>query len=165
MILTTVVQWIHIFGAIGWLGGVLVFGIVIGPAMEKFSAPTRGEFVVSVVPRFLRFIGVFSVLTVVFGVVTVAAYANGDYSIMSLSTSFGLYIATGAILSLVAIGIAMVVVVPSSRKIVKIAESLMKNPGPPPPELIAAARRLRTGSLSAMVILIVVTMFMVAAAT
>lgn len=165
MILTTVVQWVHIFGAIGWLGGAMVFGIVIGPAMEKFSAPTRGEFVVRVVPRFVRFIETFSILTVVFGILTVAAYANGDYSIMSLSNSFGLYISIGAVLAVVAIGIAMGVIVPATHKIVKITESLMKSPAQPPPELMVASKRLKFGSLSAMVILIAVTVLMVAAAT
>ncbi len=165
MILTTVVQWVHIFGAIGWLGGAMVFGMVIGPAMEKFSAPTRGEFVVKVVPRFTRFIEVFSIVTVVFGLLTVAVYANGDYSIMSLSNSFGLYISIGAVLAVVAIVIGLGVIIPAAHKIVKITESLMKNPAPPPPELTVAAKRLKFGSVSAMVILIVVTIFMVAAAT
>jgi len=81
---------------------------------------------------------------------------------MSPSTSFGLFISIGAVLSLVAEALAFTVIVPSAHKMVKITESMMKNPGPPPPELAVAANRLRIGSTAGMVLLIVVTIFMVA---
>ena len=165
MILNTVVLWLHIFGAIGWLGGAMIFGIVIGPMLPKLSAPARGEFLVKVVPRFARYIEIFSILTLVFGVAMVGVLANGNTSILSLSTSFGLYISIGAVLALVAVALAFVVILPSTHKMVKIAEELMKNPGPPPASLAVAANRLRVGSTVAMILLILVTVFMVAGAT
>lgn len=95
----------------------------------------------------------------------VAVLADGNTSILSLSTSFGLYISIGAVLALVAVALAFAVILPSTHKMVKIVESMMKNPGPPPPELAVAANRLRIGSTAAMVLLILVTVFMVAGAT
>jgi len=165
VVLSAIVLWAHIFGAIGWLGAAMVFGMVIGPSLLKLSPPARGEFFVKVVPNFARYIEIFSILTVVFGVAMVAVLADGNTSIMSLSTSFGLYISIGAVLSLVAIGIALGVILPTTHKMVKIAESMMKSPGPPPPELAVAAKRLRVSSTIGMVLLIIVTMFMVAGAT
>jgi uncharacterized membrane protein len=162
MILNAVVLWVHIFGAIGWLGAAMVFGMVIGPSLPKLSAPTRGEFFAKVAPKYVRYIEVFSILTLVFGVAMVAVLADGNFSIMSPSTSFGLFISIGAVLSLVAEALAFTVIVPSAHKMVKITESMMKNPGPPPPELAVAANRLRIGSTAGMVLLIVVTIFMVA---
>jgi uncharacterized membrane protein len=165
MILNSVVLWVHIFGGIGWLGAAMVFGMVIGPTLPKLSASTRGEFFVRVAPRYVRYIEVFSIITLVFGVAMVAVLADGSTSIMSLSTSFGLYISIGAVLALIAEALAFTVIVPSAHKMVKIMQSMMKNPGPPPPELAVAANRLRLGSTVGMVLLILVTVFMVAGAT
>lgn len=164
MILNTVVLWVHIFGAIGWLGSAMVFGMVIGPTLPKLSGPARGEFFMKVAPSYIRYVEVFSIVTLVFGVAMVAVLANGNFSIMSPSTSFGLYISIGALLALVAMGVALAVIIPSAHRMVKITESMMKNPGPPPPELAAAANRLKVGSTAGMVLLILVTIFMVAGA-
>ena len=164
MVLTTIVLWIHIFGAIGWLGAAMVFGMVIGPSLPKLSPQARAELLIKIIPRFARYIVVFAVLTLAFGVITATVILNGDFSV-SLSTPFGLYISIGAALALVVAVIALGVVLPTISKIVKMTESLAKSPGPPPPELIAASNRLRMGSLVALVFLILVTMFMVAGAT
>jgi len=165
LILTTVVLWLHIFGAIGWLGGALVFGIVVGPGLARLSGPARGEFFAKVAPNYVLFVEIFSGLTLVFGVIAVFTLGNGSMSIMSLSTPFGLYISIGAILALVAVVLAYGVIVPSARKMIEIAQSLSKSPGPPPPEMTTASKRLRVGSTAAMVLLILVTIFMVAGAT
>lgn len=165
MILDTVVLWVHIFGAIGWLGAAMVFGMVIGPSLPKLSPGTRAEFMVKVTPKYVRYVEILSVITLVFGVAMVAVLADGNFSIMSPSTPFGLYISTGAILALVAEALAFTVIVPSAHKIVKLTEVMMKNPGPPSPELIAAGKRLRIGSVIGMILLILVTVFMVAGAT
>jgi len=120
MILNAVVLWVHIFGAIGWMGAAMVFGMVIGPSLPKLSGPARGEFFVRVAPKYIRYVEVFSIITLVFGVAMVAVLADGNSSIMSPSTSFGLYIAIGAVLALVAMGVAMAVIIPSAHKMVKI---------------------------------------------
>jgi uncharacterized membrane protein len=165
MILNTVVLWVHIFGAIGWLGAAMVFGMVIGPSLGKLSPTARGEFMVKVAPRYARYIEAFSILTLVFGVAMVAVLADGNTSILSWSTAFGFYISIGAALALVAEILAFVVILPATHKIVNISEALAKNPGPPPPELMVASKRLRVGSTLGMVLLILVTIFMVAGAT
>lgn len=165
MILDTVVLWLHVFAAIGWLGAVMVFGMVIGPSLSKLSGPSRTEFMAKVAPRFVLYIESFSVMTLIFGVAMVAVIADGNFSIFSLSTTLGLCISIGAALALVAVVLAFTVVVPATRRIIRISLSMMQNPGPPPPELVAASKRLRVGSTLAMVLLILVTVFMVAGAT
>jgi uncharacterized membrane protein len=165
MILNTVVLWLHIISAIGWLGAVMVFGMVIGPSLSKLSGSARGEFMAKVAPRFVNYIEIFSIMTLIFGVGMLAVIADGSMSIISLSTTFGLCISIGAILALVAVALAFAVVVPATHKIVRISQSMLQNPGPPPAELMAASNRLKVGSTTAMVLLIIVTVFMVAAAT
>ncbi|MDA4112925.1 MAG: hypothetical protein OK474_02660 [Thaumarchaeota archaeon] len=165
MVLNTVVLWVHILGAIGWLGAVMVFGMVVGPSLPGLSGSTRVEFSARVLPRYARYIEIFSIITLVFGVAMVAVITDGDFSMMSPSTPFGLYISIGAVLSLVPLGLVFAVVIPSAHRIAGMSEALMKTPGPPPPELAAASRRLRMGSMAGMALLILVTIFMVAGAT
>ena len=165
MVLNSVVLWIHIFGAIGWLGAVMVFAMVVGPSLPRLSGSTRVEFSAKVLPRYARYIEIFSVITLIFGVATVAVITDGNFSMMSPSTPFGIYISIGAVLSLVPLGLVFAVVIPSAHKIAGMSEMLMKTPGPPPAALAAASRRLRMGSMAGMVLLILVTIFMVAGAT
>ena len=119
----------------------------------------------TVLPKFTRYVGAFAIFTVVFGVGMVAVIANGDFSVFSLSTALGLYVSIGAALAVVAIAVAFAVAIPAANKLVKIIQTLAKNPGPPPPELISASNRLRLSSTAVMVLLIVVTFCMVASAT
>ncbi|MDA4132042.1 MAG: hypothetical protein OK454_02815 [Thaumarchaeota archaeon] len=165
MILNTVVLWAHIFGVIGWMGAAMVFGLVIGPALGKASPQARAEFFAKIVPRYLTYIEVFSIITVVFGVAMVAVLADGDFSIMSPTTTFGFCISAGAILALVAIGMAMGVIVPTAKKMSKIAQTMLEKPGPPPPEMASLSKRLKTSTTAALGLLVVVTVLMVAAAT
>lgn len=143
----------------------MVFGIVIGPSLAKFSPQGRAEFFARVGHRFLAYVEIFSILTVIFGVAMVAVIADGDYSLFSPTTTFGLLITVGAALALAAIVDAMVVVVPTVKKISSIAQALLENPGPPPAELPKLADRLKVSSTLAMLLLIVVTVVMVGAAT
>lgn len=166
MILNTFVLWAHIFGAIGWVGAGMVFAIVIGPSLAKMSPQARTEFFAKVMPRYTRYIAIFSVLTILMGIAMVGVMADGDYSMFSPSSgTFGLLISTGAILAIITIGLAMSLILPTARKMSVIAQSLLQNPGPPPPEFPALAKRLRIGSTLALVLLIVITIAMVGAAT
>ncbi|MGA2666257.1 MAG: hypothetical protein ABSF83_15070 [Nitrososphaerales archaeon] len=165
MILNTVVLWAHVFGAIGWLGAALVFAIVLGPALPRLSAQARLEFLATVLPRYIRYIRMFAVVTVVFGVATVLVIADGDYSVLSPSTPFGLYVSAGALLALAVVGLAFGVILPTASRIAGMSGALLKAPGPPPPELLAASERLRKGSMAGLVLLMVVTVLMVASAT
>ena len=165
MILNTVVLWAHVFGAIGWLGAAMVFAIVLGPALPSLSAQARLEFLATVLPRYVRYIRMFAAVTVVFGVATVLVIADGDYSVLSPSTPFGLYVSAGALLALVVMGLAFGVILPTAGRIAEMSGALLKAPGPPPPELLAASERLRKGSMAGLVLLAAVTVLMVASAT
>jgi len=143
----------------------MVFGMVVGPGLAKLSPQSRADFVLNIVPKYVRYIVAFAVVTLVFGIGSVIAFANGNYSVMSMSTAFGMYISVGALLALVAFGIGIGVAIPAANKLVKITKSMAGNAGPPPPELMAASKRMRIGSTVSMVILVFVTIFMVAGAT
>ncbi|MDA4134777.1 MAG: hypothetical protein OK441_04335 [Thaumarchaeota archaeon] len=165
MALFSVVLWAHIFSAIGWLGAAMVFGIIIGPSLAKLSPQARGEFMARVMPKYLRYFEFFSGMTILFGVITADVLLNGDFSSISFSTPFGLYITTGAILALIVFAVSFSVVVPVTRKIIRISESMIKTPGPPPPELMVLLKRQRVITTANLMIMILVTILMVAGAT
>ncbi len=143
----------------------MVFGIIIGPSLAKLSPQARGEFMARVMPKYLRYFEFFSGMTILFGVITADVLLNGDFSSISFSTPFGLYITTGAILALIVFAVSFSVVVPVTRKIIRISESMIKTPGPPPPELMVLLKRQRVITTANLMIMILVTILMVAGAT
>lgn len=143
----------------------MVFGMLIGPTIGTLTPGARSEVVLKLFPRYVRYVEIFSVTTVVFGVALLLDIANGNMSVLSPSTPFGLYISAGALLAAVVVVLAFVFVAPTAHRIVRLTEQMAKNPGPPPPELPRASARLRAGAMIALVLLILVLVFMVAAAT
>jgi uncharacterized membrane protein len=165
MTLSGILAWFHILGAIGWVGAAMFFAIVVGPLLGKLTPGTRGELILKLFPRFVRYIAAFGTLTLVMGVALAFSVTDGNIGLLSPTASpAGMYITAGAILALVAIGIATGVVIPTANRIVQILQSMAQNPGPPPPELAKATNRLRRGAMTALVLLLVVLVFMVAAA-
>jgi uncharacterized membrane protein len=162
MLLTPVLLWFHIFAAVGWLGSAMVFAMLIGPTIGTLTPGTRAELVVKLFPRYIRYVESFSIATVVFGVALVLVIGNGDMSVFSPSTSFGLYISIGAVLALITAGLAFGIIVPSAHRVIRLAEEMIKNPGPPSPELPKASARLRMGATVGLILLILVLIFMVA---
>jgi hypothetical protein len=143
----------------------MVFGIILAPSLAKLSPQTRGEFMVKVVPKYLRYFELFSGMTIVFGVATAAVLLNGDFSKVSLSTPFGLYITVGAVLALLVFVVSYSVTIPITRKIIRISESMMKTPGPPPPELKVLANRQKVITTASLLVMILITVLMVAGST
>jgi uncharacterized membrane protein len=148
-----VLLWLHVFGAIGWLGAVMVFGMLIGPILPTLTPASRGELTVKLFPKYIRYSQIFTLITPIFGVGLALQLGNGSFSVFSPNTNLGLFISIGALLSIVAWVIVFAVLSPTARKIVRLTQEMMKNPGPPQPELLGASKRLRmtaaTGLVSA----------------
>lgn len=162
MLVTPILLWLHIFSAVGWLGAVMVFGMLIGPTLGTLTPGTRAEVVLKLFPKYVRYIEGFSIATLVFGVALVLDIANGNMSVFSLSTTFGLYITIGAALAAITVVVAFAFIVPNTHKLIHLTEAMVKNPGPPPPDLPKVAARIRMGATVALVLLILVLVFMVA---
>ena len=158
-----VLMWLHVFSAIGWMGAGLVFGMVITPVMRALSPATRSEVILKLFPKYIRFVQAFIGATLVFGVILAAVMSNGNMAIFAPTNSFGLFITTGAILALVTAAVAMGVVIPSAKKVYKLTEAMVKNPGPPPAELLKASARMGKGAVAGIILLVLVLICMVAA--
>src|SRR5580700_1339837 len=138
-----VLLWLHVFTAASWFGGVLLFAMVVGPTIGDFTPVTSGEVVVKMLPKILRYMMIFAGVTPLLGLATALSYANGDMSVFSPSTSFGMDISAGAFLSLVSWIVVFAVVYPTGKKIVRITEEMVKNKGSPSPLLPPLAMRLK----------------------
>ena len=140
----------------------MIFGMLIGPTIGKLSPAARSELIIKLFPGFLRYVSVFALMTLVFGLALVLDIGNGNMSVFALSTPFGLYITSGAVLAFVTMILAFAVVIPSARKLLRLTEEMVKNSTPPPPELLKVSARMRMGAAVALILLILVLVLMVA---
>jgi hypothetical protein len=174
--------WLHIVSAVGWLGAGMVFAMLIGPILPTLSPSSRGELIVRLFPKYVRWAEIFTFVTPVFGLTLALYISHGDWSIFDpnsntgiactsvlvscVTNPFGFYLSIGALLTLVAWGLVFGVVAPTGRRIVWFTQAAMKNPGNPPPAGLAkATMRLRASSSAGLVLLLVIVLCMVLAAT
>ena len=155
---------LHVLSAASWLGGVMLFAMVVGPTIGDFTPATSAEVVVKMLPKYLRFLVILTLLTPILGLATLLASSNGDLAVLSPGTSFGAYMSAGAALSLASWLVVLVVVYPTGRKIVKITEEFVRNQAPPPPGLPRLAMRLKISSGIGLALLVAILACMVAAA-
>jgi uncharacterized membrane protein len=162
--LNAVLLGLHVFSAASWLGAVMLFGLVVGPTIGDFTPPTSGEVVVKLLPKLLRYLMVFVIITPVLGVATALSYSGGSFSVFAPTSAFGMDISAGAFLSLVTWVVFFGVGYPTGTKIVRITREMVEKQAPPSPLLPRLAMRLKIASGIGMVLLIVILILMVAAA-
>ncbi len=153
-IVITVLAYLHIVSAIGWLGGAILFVSVLAPGLRSLSPTASMEFLSKVGPRATTFFIGTSTATVVFGLGLLYA----DLSVLSAGISVGLT------LGLIAYLDAILVAVPGFRKADRLAKEKLASvqAGPPSLELMKALRRGGIGVTTVVMLLIVTLMFMVA---
>lgn len=162
-LLTTVLAVLHVFSAIGWLGGGLLFGFVIGPRLAKLSRPASREFVLGVVPGILRFFQVIAGATILFGLLLLYNMTNGDFSQLSYSSVWGRSLLLGMATGLVAFVLSEAVTVRAFQKVVALNGRMLPDGSEVPPELPPAVGRAQRLALANTVLLVVTLGFMVSA--
>ncbi len=164
-VLLTVLAYAHVLSAIGWLGGVLLTTFVVGPGLQTVSAPSRLEFMAKVMPKILRYIMMMIASTLVFGLLFLYFFIGGDFSRLAPSTPFGIAISAGMVVAVITALLGVGMVIPSFRKVIAIADQMLKSgQTPPPPELMKYSKRARLGSIAATSLLLLVLVMMVTAA-
>jgi uncharacterized membrane protein len=108
---------LHVGSIVAWMGGATLFVSVLTPALRKMSPGSRGEFVVSVIPSYMRFIGGSSIAAAVAGL-ALYAYITQIATSLAPSGSGAIYIQIGAVVTLIVLVIAFGVLIPTSRKLV-----------------------------------------------
>jgi uncharacterized membrane protein len=160
-LLSAVLVWLHIFSAIGWLGGLLTFRVVVTPLMPKFSAPTRGELVAKLFPTFVKTVLSFAGMTGLFGILLAITLSYEEPAMFSVELP---RIIIGAILALIVLLLGLSVVLPSVNKMSRILSDMQaKGEQKPPPEFGPLQKRVGTVANLGVVFLIITLVFMVAA--
>lgn len=158
-------MWLHIFSVVAWFGAVLFFVIIIETSLPKLSAQTNAELALKVFPRFIGYVKVFSVLTLVFGISLALVISNGNVGMFGLGSTFGLFVTIGAAFGLATLLILFLLAAPSVKKLGNVILQMQQNQQqPPPPEFAILERRLKFGGPAALVLLALAMVFMVAAA-
>lgn len=155
-----VLTFLHIVSAMGWLGGVIFFISAVGPGVRTFSPLASLEFLTKVGPKQTRFFAGTATSTIIFGLALLFAAFGTDY------TAWPRYIEVGFTMGLIAYLIAVLVTIPTFRKIDKIAHQIMGNPqqGPPPPEFAKLLKRANMAAMAVAIILLLALVFMVSSA-
>lgn len=160
-----ILAWLHIVSSIGWMGSALIFTFVVGPLMPSLSPPARVELIVKLVPRFSRFVGIFAAMTALFGIALAFSNVGSNFSVFSPNNLWGFGISAGALLTLIALVVAMGVSVPTSKKIVKLLEEFQRNPqSGPSAEIPKLQKCVSTAGMLIVILQFVILSFMVAAA-
>jgi hypothetical protein len=154
-VIVTILAYLHVFAAMGWLGGAALFLSVIAPGLRKLSPGASIEFLAKVGPMATRFFIGSATGTIVFGLAL--------YFVLTFPPGSGIFL--GILFGLAAYVDALVVAVPGFRKADHLAQDMMKNAqgGSPPPAFQKAIRRGGLGVASTVVLLVIALLFMVAA--
>jgi uncharacterized membrane protein len=155
-----VLTFLHIVSAMGWLGGVTFFISAVSPGVRTFTPPASLEFLTKVGPKQIRFFAGAATATIIFGLGLLFATFGTDYA------SWPGYIEVGFSLGLLAYLIAILVTIPTFRKVERIARQMIGNPqaGPPPPEFGKYLKRANMAAMSVAFILLLALAFMVGSA-
>ncbi|MBI4257464.1 MAG: hypothetical protein HY619_00775 [Thaumarchaeota archaeon] len=160
-----VLAWLHIFSAIGWMGTSMFLVMVMSPILPTLSAQTRGELILKLFPRMIRFAITFATLTVVLGVILAFSKVGGNLSLLSPNNFWGLNVTIGATTALLAYIIALAIVLPSMRRVTGLVQQMQQTPQQgPPAQMATLQKRMKIGSATALALLSLSLIFMVAAA-
>ena len=119
----------HVGSIIAWMGGAALFVSVISPSLRKMSPASRGEFVVSVLPSYMRFIGGSSAAAAIAGL-ALYAYITQFATSLAPSNSGLPYIQAGAVVTLIVLIIAFGILIPTTRKLVAVVKQSQKQSAP-----------------------------------
>jgi uncharacterized membrane protein len=120
---------LHVGSIIAWMGGATLFVSVLTPALRRMSPAARGEFVVSVIPSYMRFIGGSSIAAAVAGL-ALYAYITQVVTSLAPSKSGLVYIQAGAVVTVIVLVIAFGVLIPTSRRLVGLLKQSQKQAMP-----------------------------------
>ena len=116
---------LHVASIIAWMGGATLFVSVLTPALRKMSPASRDEFNLSVIPSYMRFVGGSSIAAAIAGL-ALYAYITQVATSLAPSGSGAIYIQIGAVVTLIVLLIAFGVLIPTSRKLVRVLKQSQK---------------------------------------
>src|SRR2546428_8522807 len=89
-IVITILAYLHISSAMGWLGGAVLFVSVVGPGLRSLSPMARLEFLAKIGPGATRFFIGSSTATIVFGLALLFAFPGASSTTITAGLTLGL---------------------------------------------------------------------------
>jgi|WetSurMetagenome_2_1015567.scaffolds.fasta_scaffold301217_1 hypothetical protein len=164
-IVVGVITWFHVISVIGWSGGALTFLVSVKPSLAKFSPQANGEVVLKLLPRFVRSVQIFSLLTVIFGPLLAFTMADGPPNAFDLQSPWSIFIVIGAAVGITMLLVVFFVLTPTAKNLGRQIMLMQQNPGQPPSEEFRKLqKRLAIIPPLAVTLLFTAEVFMVAAA-
>jgi uncharacterized membrane protein len=155
---------LHVGFITAWLGGGVLFISIITPGLAKISASSRKEFIVAVLPRYIRFLGLVSGGAVVAGVLLLV-YITQIATSLAPSASGSLFISVGALIGLAALIVATAVVIPTGNRLVAALSDSSTSDAPKQSIIPMLQKRLRTGAGLTVGLLVVTLVLMIVGAS
>ena len=148
----TVLAFLHVLSAMGWLGGATLFVSAVVPGTRSMSPAASLEFLAKVGPRSTRFFAGSATATIVFGLALLGLVPGLMGTSLMGGVAFGLIAYVTAIFTMI-----------SFRKADNIAKERLASgqTGPPPPELAKALKRGGITVVLTVLLLIIALMFMI----
>ena len=123
-VVLTILAYLHIISAIGWLGASFFFVIILAPGLRTLSPGASLEFSAKIGGKAVRYFMVVATTTILFGLMLLYVALDGDFSKL-WTTGYGETLAVGFTLGLIAYLDAMMLTAPALRKASKLAAELM----------------------------------------
>lgn len=137
--------------------------LALGPNVSKMSAGSAREFNAKVLPKLVNFMQASIGSTIIFGLLLLYFFSNGDFSWLS-ATIQGNEVSAGMVLAFATAVIAWGFTIPPFKRVSKLSAAVAGDgPQAPPPEMMAYAKRARLGSTVGVVLLLIALATMVAA--
>ncbi len=160
-----ILTWFHIVSVIGWSGAALTFLVSIRPSLAKLSPQANGEFVLKVLPRFVRSVQIFTVLTLIFGPLVAFTMSDGPPNAFDLVSPWSIFVTIGASIGITTFFVVFFLLTPTAKNIGRIIMQMQQNPNQPPPaKLHVLQKRLSLIPPLGVTLLLSAEVFMVAAA-
>jgi uncharacterized membrane protein len=115
----TMFAWLHIFFATGWIGGGLFSSVALSPTLRGISPEAAVEFVGKFMPKLGKMMGLFSSLTMVFGVGLLFEYTGGQPLELATLKEPEIFILSGAILGFCTYIFGIAIMLPQARNVEK----------------------------------------------
>ncbi len=164
-ILVGIITWFHVASVIGWTGAALTFLVSIKPSLAKLSPQSSGEVILKMMPRFVRSVQAFSILTLTFGPLLALTMNDGPPNAFDLVSPWSRFILAGASTGIFMLFFVFLVFTPTAGKLVRLIEQMRQNPQQPPPaELPKLQKRLAWIPPVGVTLLLLAEVFMVSAA-
>ncbi len=164
-VIVGVVTWFHIISVIGWTGAALTFLVSVKPSLAKFSPQANGEVVLKLLPRFVRSVQMFSVLTAIFGPLLALSMADGPPNVFDLRSPWSLSVTAGASVGVTMLLIVFLVLTPTAARLKTAVTQMQQNPAqPPPPDLRKLQKIMAIVPIVGVTLLLTAEVFMVTAA-